>query len=181
MGRSDHRRPCRPLQRRRHTLEYRSQDNKGRLEDASTVRVSIDTAPPTTAAAGALTGWHNHNVTVTLTARDQRSGVAKTEYTLDDGTTWVRNGWLLVSALANHSHDGVNKVGFRSTDLPGNVETARSAFVRIDTRQPSTVAAYRASVRRYGYVTLPYRVNDAKPTCGKAVVTIRVKTLGDAR
>ncbi|HJW75752.1 MAG TPA: hypothetical protein VJ787_08815 [Thermoleophilia bacterium] len=162
----------------RHTLAYRSEDTRGTLEATHTTRVSIDTTPPTTTASGALTGWHNHDVTVTLTATDLRSGVAKTEYTLDGGTTWVRSSWPLVSALANHSHDGVNPVGFRSTDLVGNGEATKIASVRIDTRQPTAVAPYRASVRRYGYVTLRYRVNDAKPTGGKANVTIRVKTLG---
>ena len=69
-------------------------------------------------------------------------------------------------------------MGFRATDYAGNVETAKTTTVRIDTRRPTTVAPYRASVRRYRYVTLRYSVKDPKPTCGKATVTIRITTLG---
>lgn len=68
-------------------------------------------------------------------------------------------------------------MSYRSYDRAGNVEAIRLIRVRIDTRRPTTRALYRASVRRYRYVTLRYRVNDTKPTCGKATVTIRIKNL----
>ena len=95
-------------------------------EATRTAKIAIDTTPPATTATGGGTGWHNHDVTVRLTATDLRSGVAKSEYTLDGGKTWVQNSWLLVAALRNHSNDGLNTVGFRSTDFAGNVETTKT-------------------------------------------------------
>ena len=44
-----------------------------------------------------------------------------------------------------------------------------------DFKRPTT-RAYAASVKRGRTATLPYRVSDAKPTCGWATVTIRIKT-----
>ena len=49
--------------------------------------------------------------------------------------------------------------------------------MRIDTVRPATVAPQSASVRRGRYVTLKYRVNDARPGSPTATVTIKIKTL----
>ncbi len=40
-----------------------------------------------------------------------------------------------------------------------------------------TAAPYKASVARYSYVTLKYKVKDALPNAGTAKVTIKVKRL----
>jgi len=162
----------------RHTLAYRSADLKGHLEATKTATILIDTTPPLTTQTGGGALWHNHNVTVRFTAKDARAGVAHIEYTTNAGKTWLWGSWALVPALESHSNDGSHVIGYRSVDLAGNVETQKNVTVRIDTRHPTTVAPYRASVRRYRYVTLRYRVKDPLPTSGKATVTIKVKTLG---
>ena len=65
----------------RHTLAYRSEDTRGDLEVSKTAKIAIDTAPPATTATGGGTSWHNHDVTVRLTATDLRSGVAESPST----------------------------------------------------------------------------------------------------
>jgi hypothetical protein len=91
----------------------------------SSIREStwIDKTPPvTTAGANPLpntTGWKNQaNVTVTLSATDHLSGVAKTEFNLDGA------GWTPYIAPISESTEGKHTLQYRSTDVAGNVETA---------------------------------------------------------
>ena len=76
------------------------------------------------------------------------------------------------------SGEGAHAVAYRSADLEGNVGAARSGVVHIDSRRPTTRAPRRASARRNAHATLRYRVNDPLPSSGRAMVAIKVKTLG---
>ena len=73
-----------------HKIQYRSTDKAGNVEVAKTMEVKIDkTAPETThklTPAPNGQGWNNTDVVVELTATDNLSGVAKTEY--NDGSGW---------------------------------------------------------------------------------------------
>lgn len=92
-----------------------------------------DTTPPvTTDSYDGL--WHNRDVTVTLSAVDDISGVAGTEYSTD-GVAYVPGTSFLVAALTVGS--GEHIVFYRSTDYAGNAETPKSCVVRIDTQAPS--------------------------------------------
>jgi hypothetical protein len=76
-------------------------------------------------------------MTVTLSVNEAGSGVASTRYRVDGGS--FQNGTSVsIPAPPDHSNDGVHSVEFRSTDNAGNVETLRSASVRIDTTLPLT-------------------------------------------
>lgn len=119
------------------TVEYRAVDTAGNIEDANSVPVKIDTAPPVTTQTGADSTWHNNDVTVTLDASDADSGVATTEYRVGAGD-WTTGTSVVVAAPADHSNDGLHTIAYRSTDLAGNAETAKSATVRIDTTAPVT-------------------------------------------
>lgn len=100
-----------------------------------------EVAPVTTAdVSGTPTaGWYTGPVTVTLTATDNEggSGVAGTEYQLDDATTWTR-----YTEPVAVSGDGSHELRFRSTDKAGNVEETRSVQVRIDATAPVSTAAF---------------------------------------
>lgn len=92
-----------------------------------------DTSAPITKAILSGTkdsaGWFSTSVTVTLTATDgdSGSGVAKTEYSLDNVT------WQLYSAPFVFEKDGDSYVYFRSTDVAGNIENpAKSQEIRIN-------------------------------------------------
>ena len=67
---------------------------------------------------------------------EQGSGVATTEYRIDDGA-WQTGTTVTILAPADHSNDGVHSVDYRSTDKAGNVETLRTRTVKIDTTPPS--------------------------------------------
>jgi len=97
------------------------------------VLAATDTAQPTTSATLAGTkgsdGWYTTSVIVTLAAADgaDGSGVAKTEYSLDNVT------WQTYSAPFVLDKDGAQYVYFRSTDLAGNVESpSKSQEIKIN-------------------------------------------------
>ena len=94
---------------------------------------AIDTTQPTTSATLTGTkgsdGWYMTSVTVTLAAADgaDGSGVAKTEYSLDNVT------WQTYSSSFVLDKDGDQYVYFRSTDLTGNIEApAKSLQIKIN-------------------------------------------------
>ncbi|MCM4080993.1 ThuA domain-containing protein [Paractinoplanes hotanensis] len=95
-------------------------------------------APVTTAEVSGtpVDGWHTAAATVTLTAADE-GGVAGTEYQLDGATAWTA-----YTAPVLVSGDGAHEVRFRSTDEAGNVETAKSVAVKIDSTAPLTTAQF---------------------------------------
>ena len=137
-----------------HTLAYRSTDALGTVEANKSCTVRIDTTAPAT-TDDATTAW-TKAATVHLTANDAGSGVAGTQYSVDGGG-WVSGNQVTISS------DGVHTLAYRSTDKLGTVEADKSTTVRIDAKRPVTVAPRSASVRRGGYVSLRYRVNDARP------------------
>ena len=97
-----------------------------------------DTFAPFTEAQGLDGACHGADFTFTLYAYDgeQGSGVATTEYRIDDGA-WQTSTTVTILAPADHSNDGVHSVDYRSIDNAGNVETLRTRTVKIDTTPPS--------------------------------------------
>jgi len=104
---------------------------------------SPDAAAPVTTAAvspelpDGQNGWYVHPVTLSLTAQDDLSGVAKTEYSLDGGTAWQPYTMPLT-----FDQDGSYTVVYRSTDYAGNSEPAKTAAFRIDRTAPTATVAY---------------------------------------
>ena len=126
----------------------------------------LDTTPPVTTAGGYDAAWHNSAVTVTLSAVDNPggSGVAKTEYKLD-ASSWTTGTSVTVPAPGDHSRDGLHTVSYRSTDVAGNVEAAKSCQVKIDTTAPagSFLINNGAATTSTAAVTLSSSVSDANP------------------
>jgi len=141
---------------------YRAMDAVGNTT-TGTATARIDrTAPVTT--CDAPTGWSRSAVTVRLSPSDALSGVARTEYSTNGGATWT------AGASARISASGETKLRYRSTDAAGNVETAKTATVRVDGGKPVPKALATATARR-GRVKLKYRVVDVAP---QAKVTIKI-------
>ena len=110
-------------------------------------------APVTTASlspAAGPGGWHPSSpVTVTLTATDENSGVARTEYRIDGGE------WVTYSA----PFTAVGLLEYRSVDSAGNVEATRSRTIRIDVLAPTSTAQLDpADPGAGGTYTTPVRV-----------------------
>ncbi len=101
----------------------------------------VDRDPPITSASftgkPGKNGWWVSAVTVTLAASDGPwgTGVAFTEYAID-GAGWVRYaGPFTVGA------EGTTQVAWRSTDVAGNVEDAKTQELRIDEDRPAIALA----------------------------------------
>jgi len=77
-------------------------------------------------------GWYVHPVTVSFTADDDLSGVAKTVYSLDNGNTW-----LAATGAVMVNQNSLNTLLYRSEDLEGNVEAAKTISFKVDTKAPA--------------------------------------------
>jgi uncharacterized protein YvpB len=128
-----------------------------------------DTKAPTTTVSGLPAGWTDHAVTLAFAATDNQSGVAYTEHQVGGGA-WLHGGSATVST------QGTTTIFYRSVDVAGNTEKARSCTVRIDTRRPKVVANWAATVTSGHTAGLLYCISDPRPGSPTATVTIRVRT-----
>ena len=127
-----------------------------------------------TTVSGSDARWHKSPVTLTFSAVDPGgSGVGSTVVDLD-GAGWVPLAGL--PGTLDVAGQGIHTVRYRSADLEGNVEEARSCTVKIDAKGPAT-SARAASVRRGARARLRYRVADLTP---RAKIRIVVRTRGGA-
>ncbi len=152
-----------------HEVRFRSTDEAGNVEATKSVAVKIDTTAPVTAATFAPAtddGWHNGAVPVTLASTDAGSGVSKVEYALDGGA------WTPYTAPVDITGNGEHELLYRATDTAGNVETLKSAIVKIDGTKPTVIIGGLADGQLYGDsqdVRVTYQAVD--PTSGlKSVV-----------
>ena len=111
---------------------------------SSATALTIDNTAPTT-SDNAPFATQNHDVTVALSANDNLSGVAATEYRLDSGP-WTAGTTVSIPAPADHANDGAHTILYRSTDNAGNAEPVKTAHVTIDTAAPSGSATDPASI-----------------------------------
>jgi hypothetical protein len=133
-----------------------------------------DVTPPVTSVAGADSLWHATPVILTFTASDDASSLDFAETELDAA------GWSPFASLPGEllvKGQGVHQVRYRSRDLSGNLETARSCQVRIDGLGPVTTVR-GATVKKGAVAILRYRVRDLT---AKAVVELIVRTPGGVR
>lgn len=129
------------VEKGQYMLMYRSTDQSGLVEQPQNLGFTIGspdhTAPTTTADTtpsqpDGLDGWYVHPVTLTLSAADSMSGVAKTEYSLDGGDTWQS-----YSTPVTLSQEGKYTVSYRSTDNAGNIEQPKTISFNLDTIAPT--------------------------------------------
>ncbi|MFC0390188.1 OmpL47-type beta-barrel domain-containing protein [Paenibacillus mendelii] len=138
-------------------------------------RKNPDIIPPVTTAVSTSTsgpdpisGWHRSDITVTLTATDDSSGVKMTEYRMNGGA------WMVYTEPVVLSQDGVYAFEYRSTDHAGNVESLQSTELKLDKSAPITlyhfdpIMAVNKAGRPYisGF-TVTLRAED--PTSGSGV------------
>ena len=127
----------------------------------------VDTTPPVTVAHVAPARWTNKPVTVTLTATDDISGVAGTEYRVQDAPSWQT-----YVAPFQVTAQGVTTYLCHSTDVAGHLETPDVVFkVRRDTLGPRTLALAKVTARAGKRARFRFRVNDLTP---KATVWLKV-------
>ncbi|MFJ5762404.1 glycosyl hydrolase 53 family protein [Neobacillus sp. NPDC093182] len=138
----------------------------GTLDDFYLYRAGDDTKAPVTEAVLSgqdRNGWYNQNVNVTLNASDDKSGVAKIEYKINEGNWQTYQGSFDVSA------EGENVVQYRSTDLLGNIEDAQSVTVIIDKSAPTLNVSFNTSVltdRNHALIPIKALVDGADTLSG---------------
>ncbi len=104
------------------------------------ITTATDVIPPVTTVlispAANSSGWNNSDVTVTLTATDNESGlgVAKTEYSFDN------SNWTNYTSPFVISNEGTVTVYYKSIDNAGNVETGKSLELKIDKTSPTIIS-----------------------------------------
>lgn len=122
------------------TIEYKSTDKAGNEEQVKSTEVNIDKTAPVTTTSEVPTNWTNHNVAVALSAVDENSGIAKTEYQLNNGE------WTDYIGPITSFAEGKNVVNYRSVDHAGNVEETKSVEVKIDKTAPTLNVSFDPSV-----------------------------------
>lgn len=119
------------------TLEYWSVDNAGNEELPHNVlsEIKLDKTSPTSSLnlSGILgnNDWFTSNVTVTLAATDDASGVDKIEYGFDNVT------WIIYTTPIAVTSEGHTTVYYRSIDKAGNVEAIKTESIKIDRTAPT--------------------------------------------
>ncbi len=117
------------------TLKYLCFQSGGGRGWIDNVRVHTDDTAPVTALAltgvAGEDGWFWSDVLVTLTATDNASGVARTEYSFDAGRTWRS-----YAGPFNVTREGRTTIRYRSVDNMGNVESFLCQEVKIDRIPP---------------------------------------------
>lgn len=123
-----------------HTIDYRSYDNVGNLEMFKTLTILVDNTPPVTAIS---TGDHKYTSvdgklyvtsgsTFSLSATDNLSGVARTEYRIDGGQ------WTTYVAAFTVAAEGTHTIDYYSKDNVTNTENFKTLTVIVDNTAPVT-------------------------------------------
>src|SRR3989442_14991511 len=130
----------------------------------------MDAPPPITTAAlsgpSGLNGWYTGNVTVGLAATDDVSGVAWTNYSVDNGAWQTYAGAFLVTGDGDHS------LSYFSTDNAGNIEATKAMEIKVDGTPPVTSTAFRGTVNGSTFLT-PINVTLLPSDVGSGVAWTR--------
>ncbi|MEF3306329.1 M60 family metallopeptidase [Paenibacillus sp. GYB003] len=139
---------------------------------SKTIRIKrpADQTPPVT-TDDAKTGWHNAAQTVTLTAADEGSGVAKTFYSVD-GAPYAEGRTILIES------EGTHTIRYYSVDAAGNEEAARTATVRIDKSGPAVEATVTGSVYQTAPIAIDVHVADPLSGVASAVYELDGAAIG---
>lgn len=117
------------------TIRLQVRDSAGLIGNASRQAI-VDSTDPVSVATidGTLGtgGWFVSPVFVTLTATDDRSGVADIFYRIDGAAWRPFVGRVSIDALGSHTFD------YYAQDRAGNNESTRTTEVRVDTVAPTT-------------------------------------------
>jgi hypothetical protein len=108
-----------------------STDLAGKVEVPKLTIVKIDSTAPVTTVATQNIGRGPISLRVIFAASDNLSGVARTEYSLDNGSHW-KTGTTL-----DLNESGTYTILFRSTDVAGNVEKRNSIKLNVDVKPPT--------------------------------------------
>jgi hypothetical protein len=118
-------------------------DHAGNQSTANVAGIHIDHTAPST-SSNAPSGWQKNPVTVDLSATDNLSGIAQTDYAVDNGATQVGTSLTITS-------NGTHTIKFWSIDKADNAEAAHTATVQVDTSVPMISGAATTSPNGNGW------------------------------
>jgi len=134
------------------------------------------TAPESTIAlnpAASGSGWHNTDLTATIGATDDDSGVERIDYAATFNGQTVASSAAGDTATTAVTAEGSTTLSYFATDVAGNVEPANAVLVRIDRTAPGIVASRTPAANPAGWhntaVTIDFSCTDALSgidTCG---------------
>ncbi|MEU0966238.1 Ig-like domain repeat protein, partial [Streptomyces sp. NPDC005917] len=123
-----------------HSVSYRATDKAGNTSAVKSVSFTVvaappqDTTPPDTSASVSGTkdasGNYVDSATVTVSASDSGSGVARTEYSLDSGAYADYTAPVQVNGVGRHT------VSYRATDKAGNTSAVQSVSFTVVAAPP---------------------------------------------
>ncbi|MCM3702390.1 HYR domain-containing protein [Paenibacillus macerans] len=120
------------------TVSYWAADKAGNTEAARTVTVKIDKSSPEITSilspAANASGWNSSNVSVTLNAADDNSGVKEIHYKL--GETGEERTITEASATFSVTTEGTTPLSFWAVDTAGNTSPVQRTQVKIDKSNP---------------------------------------------
>jgi len=131
--------------------------------------IEVDITPPTTSISVGNPRYGTNPVYVTpatefnLSATDEVSGVASTEYKIDGGD------WTPYAAPFEVSGEGPHTISCRSTDKAGNVEQTRTLDIYVDNTPPSNITISSPSafgIYQAGYVYFEFLALDEQGGSG---------------
>lgn len=126
------------------TLEYRSIDNAGNIEETKSINFKLDkTAPKTNVTLKSSKpkrgDWYTSDVTLTFNATDAHSKVKETTYRVNGGK------WMQAKGTVQVTTEGSNTVEYKSADNAGNVEASKVIKFKIDKNAPVTTSTLKSS------------------------------------
>lgn len=159
------------------TVYARGTDEAGNVSNVSSYSVSnIDKITPVSiastspAASNGSNGWYTSDVTVSLNASDDASGVAMTEYQVNNGA------WITYTGSIPAFGDGIYTVNYRSTDLAGNTEQLKTVEFKVDKTAPElSVQLDQTTIwpanHKMGTVNVTLHANDAGSGVESVILT----------
>ncbi|WP_344066013.1 OmpL47-type beta-barrel domain-containing protein [Microbacterium pumilum] len=158
-----------------HEVSYRAIDiagNAGQVESASVTIVAADTTAPVVVAKvnpanpTGDAGWYTGTVSLTLSATDDRSGVASVQYRIGSGDWATYTAPIVLD-------EGSTTVSYRATDGKGNVSDPESVTVKRDGTAPVTAATFDDdSGASTGPVAVTLSATDAGSGVGSIVYSL---------
>ncbi|MFZ3031638.1 MAG: right-handed parallel beta-helix repeat-containing protein [Candidatus Moraniibacteriota bacterium] len=119
-----------------------------KIGEVVTTTLQDTVSPVTTLSASGIQGtnnWYTSDVAIVLSAMDNEngSGVDKTEYSLDNGTTWIV--YLDPVTIAT---EGITRLQYRSTDKAKNQEAAKIETISIDKTAPEAKISFNPTTQK---------------------------------
>jgi hypothetical protein len=130
-----------------------------------------NTAPVTNISLSGIFGnnsWYKSNVTVTLGATDNQSGVNYTTYNINNGSQLIYSLPFIIST------QGYNIVKYYSADNAGNIEKTNSQPINIDKSTPGSITNLGATNIGRTYINWSWRDPSGSDISGFAYVMVYI-------